>query len=67
LYAFTLVSFCSGNLLYPAFAIVTVAAAAAAREGSESVRRATKLRRGSPEGASEREIEEGLEGGLIQG
>lgn len=49
-----------GNLLYLALVIAAVAAAAAAREGSESVRRATKLRRGSPEGASEREIEEGL-------
>lgn len=40
---------------------------AAAREGSESVRRATKLRRGLPEGASEREMEEEPEGGLIRG
>lgn len=69
LYAFAIVSLRFGNLLYPTLVIATAAAAAAAaaREGSESVQRATKLRRGSPEGADEREIEEGLEGGLIRG
>lgn len=49
-----MVSLRFGNLLYLA---LVIAAAVAAREGSESVRRATKLRRGSPEGAREREIE----------
>lgn len=56
---YAMVSLRLENLLYPGF-VIAVTAAAAAREGSESVQRATKLRRGSPEGASEREIEEGL-------
>lgn len=67
LYAFMMVSVRFGNLLYPALVLAAVTAAAAAREGSESVRRATKLRRGIA-GGGERERDRGTaEGGLIRG
>lgn len=65
--AFVLVSLRFGYLLYLALVIEVTTAAMVAREGSESARRATELRRGSPEGAGERKRERRRTGGLIQG
>lgn len=62
-----LVSLRFGYLLYLALVIAATTAVVVVREGSESARRATELRRGSPEGASERKRERRGTGGLIRG